>query len=629
MSDLPITGDWPPHAAAIPVDRPMIPGYEIIAELGRGGMGVVYKARQLSPDRIVAIKLLRDSALAGSQELGRFRIEAESVARVQHPNVIQIYEAGEHQGHLYIAMELAEGGSLDHEIAGQPQPVRPAATLVRTLALAIEHAHTHQVIHRDLKPGNILLADVHSSDSQISPSGTEQSDQTPDRDDSGIGQPTRVIRVPKITDFGLAKRLDRDSTAWTQTGAVLGTASYMAPEQASGRVREIGPAVDVYGLGAILYELLTGRPPFQAETRNETIEQVLHDEPAPPTRLHSDVPSDLETICLKCLEKDPARRYSSAAELADDLGRFLEGRPVVATPLSARERLTRLAARDGYQIVNEIGSGHQSTVYFALFGPIKQPVAIKVFTSGICTREQWEARLRRGTEVGGSVQSNQSLAAAVAHPHVVAVQQAGWWDGAPFVASEYLAHGSLAAKLNEQQFTIRQALRMVEQLAETVMYLHRQGVIHANLKPTNVLLAADEIPRIVDFRWIAGPFANYSVRDGETAPAPPGLEYLAPELVAKPHSEPRPHTDVYGLGIILYELLAGGPPFQAAGLQETLAQIREQIPVPPSRSNSKVTPQLDAFCMRCLRKDPWRRFHRAYDVLTRVRQFQSDATNLR
>src|SRR5262249_33049530 len=197
--------------------------------------------------------------------------------------------------------------------------------------------------------------------------------------------------IPKITDFGLAKRLDSESTAWTQDGAVLGPASDRAPEQAAGRVREIGPAVDVYALGAILYELLTGRPPFQADSWNQTVEQVLHDEPTPPRRLHADVPRDLETVCLKCLEKEPAMRYASARELADDLGRFLEAKPVAAVPLSERERLGRLAGRDGYQILGEIGRGPRSTVYHALHDPLKQPAALKVYRGVACSRENWEA----------------------------------------------------------------------------------------------------------------------------------------------------------------------------------------------------------------------------------------------
>jgi serine/threonine protein kinase len=263
MTDPLPTGDWPPAAGEMPATLPTVAGYVILDELGRGGMGVVFRAWQVSLKRLVALKLIRDGALAGPQQRARFRIEAEAAARVRHPNVVTTYEVGEDQGRPYFAMEFVEDGSLEQRLAGQPQPAAQAAKLVRTLALAVQHAHTQHIVHRDLKPANVLF------------SGND---------------------TPKITDFGLAKRLDSESTAWTQEGAVLGTASYMAPEQAAGRVQEIGPAVDVYALGAILYEMLTGRPPFQADSWNATIEQVLHDEPARPTRLWPDVPRDLETV---------------------------------------------------------------------------------------------------------------------------------------------------------------------------------------------------------------------------------------------------------------------------------------------------------------------------------------------
>ena len=275
MSKLPATTDSPELAGDVSADWPVVPGYEMLEELGRGGMGVVYRARQLSLKRLVALKLIRDGALAGPEQRARFRIEAEAAARMRHANVVAIYEVGEHQGRPYFAMEFVDGPTLERHLAGQPQPVRQAAELLRTLALAVQHAHTLNVVHRDLKPANILL----SADG-----------------------------APKISDFGLAKRLDSQSTALTQEGAVVGTPGYMAPEQAGGRTKGIGPATDVFALGALLYQVLIGRPPFLANSWQHAIEQVLHDEPQPPARLRPDVPEDLETICLKCLEKDPARR---------------------------------------------------------------------------------------------------------------------------------------------------------------------------------------------------------------------------------------------------------------------------------------------------------------------------------
>jgi WD40 repeat protein/tetratricopeptide (TPR) repeat protein len=291
-----------------------IPGYEILGELGRGGMGVVYKARQLSLKRLVALKMILAGGHAGEPEVARFRAEAEAVARLQHPNIVQIHEVGEAEGRPYFSLEYVEGGNLDDKLKGTPWPPRKAAELVQTLARAVQAAHQAGIVHRELKPANVLL----SSD------GT-----------------------PKITDFGLVKFAD-DTLPHHLTGQrqVLGTPSYMAPEQAAGKNAEVGPPADIYALGAILYELLTGRPPFKAATPLDTVLQVLAEEPAPPSRLQSKVPRDLETVCLKCLEKVPARRYGSAQELGDDLGRFLQGKPIQARPVGAGERLWRWCKRN-------------------------------------------------------------------------------------------------------------------------------------------------------------------------------------------------------------------------------------------------------------------------------------------
>jgi WD40 repeat protein len=305
-----------------------VAGYEILGVLGRGGMGVVYKARQVRLGRTVALKMILAGAHAGRGELARFRAEAEAVARLQHPNIVQIYEVGEHGGQPFFSLEYLDGGSLANKLRGQPQPPGPAARLVEALARAMHCAHGHGIVHRDLKPANVLLASadaVHGIP-------------------LGEGPAAAACYVPKVTDFGLAKRLD-DDAGQTRTGAVMGTPSYMAPEQAGGKAKTVGPAADVYALGAILYELLTGRPPFKAATSVDTLLQVLSAEPVPPSRLQPRTPRDLETVCLKCLEKEPSRRYQSAADLAEDLGRFLAGEPVRARPVGGGERLWKWARR--------------------------------------------------------------------------------------------------------------------------------------------------------------------------------------------------------------------------------------------------------------------------------------------
>jgi tetratricopeptide (TPR) repeat protein/tRNA A-37 threonylcarbamoyl transferase component Bud32 len=285
-----------------------IPGYEVLEVLGRGGMNVVYKARHTALKRVVALKMILAGEHASAAERARFKSEAEAVARLQHPNIIQVHEIGEHEGKPFITLEFCSGGALDKKLNGAPLPPAEAARLVETLARAVHAAHEHDVVHRDLKPANVLLAADGS---------------------------------PKITDFGLARKLDE--VGRTQTGQVMGTPSYMAPEQAAGRTKEIGRAVDVYALGAILYECLTGRPPFRGPTALDTLHQVLTDDPAPPRRLQSKTPRDLETVCLKCLEKAPARRYATALELAEDLRRFRAGEPVRARPVGAPERAWKWA----------------------------------------------------------------------------------------------------------------------------------------------------------------------------------------------------------------------------------------------------------------------------------------------
>jgi tetratricopeptide (TPR) repeat protein len=294
-----------------------VAGYEILGILGRGGMGVVFKARQIGLNRPVALKMLR-SPLADPDEHARFRTEAEAVARLQHPNIVQIHEVGEHEGLPFFSLELVEGGSLDRRLNGSPLPPAAAARLVHTLARAMQTAHDKGIVHRDLKPANILLA--------------------PDSPDSGDDGEGPHLGLPKITDFGLAKCLYETAGRPTQDGAVLGTPSYMAPEQADARAEVIGPWTDTYALGAILYELLTGRPPFQGATVLDTLEQVRTQEPVPPRRLQPKVPRDLDTICLKCLEKAPAKRYPRAADLAEDLWRYLNNVPIHARPAGWVER---------------------------------------------------------------------------------------------------------------------------------------------------------------------------------------------------------------------------------------------------------------------------------------------------
>jgi tetratricopeptide (TPR) repeat protein len=299
------------HPIRLDGEFPQIPGYEVESILGHGGMGIVYKATHVKLNRPVALKMMIYGAGATPHEQARFQREAEAVAALRHPHIVQIYDVGEIDAHLYFTMEFVEGGSLAHRLDGKPQRAADATATSATLARAVQAAHDGGIVHRDLKPSNILL----TSDGTL-----------------------------KVSDFGLARRFDGEPTL-TLSAANVGTPSYMAPEQALGKTTAFCPSVDIYALGAVLYEMLTGRPPFRAETAAETQRQLITEEPAPPTRLNASVPRDLETICLKCLNKDPNRRYASAAALADDLRRFESGEPIVARPTGIVERAVKWVRR--------------------------------------------------------------------------------------------------------------------------------------------------------------------------------------------------------------------------------------------------------------------------------------------
>lgn len=303
--------DLAPGEAGVGTSLRYVGDYELLGVIAHGGMGVVYKARQRGLDRIVAVKMIRSDTLESATDIRRFRTEAEAAARLEHPNIVPIYEVGQHQGRHFFSMRLIDGLSLAKRISDFKSDGRAAARLLAAVARAVQYSHERGILHRDLKPANILVD---------------------------------AKNEPFLTDFGLAKHVEK-SSGITQQGAVLGTPGYMAPEQAGGRHELVGPATDVYSLGAILYELLTGRPPFRGKTRLATIAQVIEQAPAPPRSVNRSVSRDLEAICLKCLAKDPAARYDSALSLAFDLERFLDHRPIEARPSGFWLRTSRWVRR--------------------------------------------------------------------------------------------------------------------------------------------------------------------------------------------------------------------------------------------------------------------------------------------
>jgi serine/threonine protein kinase len=554
-----------------------VPGYEIQAVLGDGGMGIVYRARQVSLNRTVALKMIKSREDASPQQLARFYLEAAEVSRLDHPHVVRIHDFGEHQGLPYFSMELVEGGSLEKKFAGRPQPPRQAAQLVEMLARTMQYVHEQRIVHRDLKPANVLL---------------------------------KADGTPKIADFGLAKRLDDDQNLTGSRTVVMGTACYMAPEQARGRTQDVGPAADVWALGAILYALLTGRPPFKGETYELTLAQVRLDDPVPPSHLRADVPDELEAICLKCLEKEPGRRYASAACLADDLRHFLDGEPISIETVGEWEWRERWARRAGYELLEVLTCGVRDVVYKAREVGLPRPVLLKVLTTMTPAEPEEMTRFRREAE----------LLARLHHPNIVQVYNFGEHSGRAYISLEFVDGGNLIEQYVDEPVPAQQAARLVEALARAMHHAHQRNVLHCALKPSNVLLTADGTPKISNFGLsiLLEKEQTEAARKHALRKLP---SYMAPELAEGRIADVGPAADVYSLGAILYKLLTGGPPFLGDTVPETLEQVRLREPVPPRRLQPEVPRELEAICLHCLHKEPARRPPSAEALADWLRRF--------
>lgn len=570
------------------VKLPAIPGYVVEQFVASGGQGEVYRARHLKLDRLVALKLLRRT-VANLEDLARFTREGKLAARLDHPNLVRIFDYAEHDGRLYFSMEFAEGGSLKNRLSAGPLSARVAAELIATLAEAIHYAHEQGVIHRDLKPGNVLFTK----------SGT-----------------------PKIADFGLAKQLDADSTELTRDQSVLGSARYMAPEQAAGNSKHVNPATDVYALGNILYEALSGKPPFEADDWLEILIQIRTADV--PALVAPALPPVLKQICMRCLEKDPKRRYASAADLAADLRAFLaDGGSASDIKLPSRAQSARPSDAPwddsdpprlpGYEILEKIGRGAIGAVYKARQNSLNRIVAIKVVALTAANRDRWAACQEEIRRIGG-----------LTHPNLVHVFDLARHDSHVFVVSEYLPGGTLAERPHGPSFPIRDAVLCIEQASQAVAAAHRLGVVHRDLKPSNFHYAVPgaaltDPVKIGDFglSLLAAPDAAGAIRAMKRFPRAPELQGTAPAT---------PAADVYALGALLYELLTSRQP--GLGVGAALRAVKGQSPgiegaisITPSDAREDVPAALDAICAKALDADPLRRYPFAAEWATDLRRY--------
>jgi WD40 repeat protein/tRNA A-37 threonylcarbamoyl transferase component Bud32 len=606
---------------------PAPPGYKLLSVLGHGGQSIVYKAQHLSTDRLVAVKMLRDGILALPEHQRRLRREAEAITLLQHPNIVQILEVGTHQGQPFIVLEYIAGGSLEALRKQWPVPHLRAAKLLQTLAETMHFVHVNNIIHRDLKPANILLAqksEIRSSKSETNPKSEQEKSKTENSKVSDLGSSDlgfvsdfelRISDlIPKITDFGLAKQAD-DSTSLTNTGAILGSLPYMTPEQADGRTKQATPAMDIYALGAILYDLLTGRPPFSG-TLLEVLDKVRF---RPPPPLPAFVPRSLARICMKCLEKQPQQRYQTAEELADELKRFQESATDNASTVDVIRPVPSPTPQiPGYDVLHSWGNNGIADVYKVRQTALERLAVLKVFTA-----EYAEPTMVRRVLAATRAVANLS------HPHVVSIYDCSASPGQmPYVAEELVGGGDLAQMLDGKPTTAAFAAELLETLARTVHQFHQHQIIHRNLHPGTVLMTRFGTPKITGF-YVAKLLQEPSHQEEPDGTFVGTMAWAAPEQAMGHMAAIGPATDIYALGNILYLMLTGRPPFeykgppnpQSAQITPYLMQLATTLPELPRKLQPQVPPALEAICLKCLAKDPQSRYASAKDLADELRKF--------
>ncbi len=582
---------------------PAIPGYRVLERIAFGGMGVIFKAVHVGLERVVALKMVRGGSAIKDDEIARFRIEAQAIAGIKHPHIVDIHDFGTFEGLPFFTMEYLEGGSLSHKLYGESMNFRDSAALIETLARTMQAVHDRNLVHRDLKPGNILLTK----------DGT-----------------------PKISDFGLAKRLGVDQNM-TVSGLVMGTACYMAPEQARGE-RKITPAVDIYALGAILYECLTGRLLFRDESYEKTIRRVTDEEPVRPREILALIPPELEAVCLKCLEKNPARRYVKATDLADDLRRFLNGEPLSIGTFDVIDQHERWALKVGLEDLDLLGCTPWAFVYRAREKIINRKVLLKISTGTVGSPSH--ARLVRQAEA----------MAGLNHPNVEQIHSYSEVAGQPYLVQEFVEGRSLSSLMRERSLdpdeselgqisdpsgevaisrlpprgiftplTSQLAAEWVASLARALQYVHEQRVLHSAIYPGEIRLTSADTLKLGGFGAAQKLLPGQAPQEMSASWVRPN--YQPPEQVDGDWQSVGFASDIYSLGAVLYELLTGQLPYFGLGIQETRLAVRNDVPLAPRNINPRIPSFLDWLCQRCLAKKPQDRFASAAEVADALERY--------